>query len=269
MKTSDEISILDAKLKETVKLRSLPRGSKEFKIWHRSTRTAIKNIFSEGDGSHVKEFDAIRYSSSVNVYVPGVPNDLDHKAYIRGLDSAEAMLKAMIEEKMVYGPAQNCENELSSHTQKKTASSNRKIFIVHGHDEAAKETTARFIEKLELVPVILHEQSNKGRTIIEKFEHHSDVGFAVVLMTPDDVGTSAKNKNNLKSRARQNVILELGFFLGKLGRERVCALFKEIEMPSDYDGVLYLQMDDRKRWQLELAKEIKAAGIDVDLNKII
>lgn len=142
------------------------------------------------------------------------------------------------------------------------------VFIVHGRDEAAKEAVARFIEKLDLNPVILHEKPNKGRTIIEKFEDHSNVGFAVILMTPDDVGTSSSEKGKLKPRARQNVIFELGFFVGKLGRNRVCALYVEgVEVPSDYEGVVFIKMKDN--WKINLAKEIKAAGINVDLNKAI
>ena len=147
---------------------------------------------------------------------------------------------------------------------------NREVFIVHGRDEATKLAVARFTEKLDLTPVILHEQPSEGRTIIEKFEDHSDVGSAVVLMTPDDVGALAEEKDELKPRARQNVILELGFFLGKLGRKHVCALYKEnVEIPSDYKGVLFIPMDKNNGWQLSLAKEIKAAGIKIDLNKAI
>ncbi len=144
------------------------------------------------------------------------------------------------------------------------------VFIVHGHDEAAKETVARFIEKVSLKAIILHEQPNAGRTIIEKFEDYSNVGFAIVLLTPDDLGASRdKRVSKYKPRARQNVILELGYFMGKLGRGRVCALYKEgVETPSDYQGVLYIQMDDAGAWRMSLAKEIKQAGIEADLNKI-
>lgn len=113
------------------------------------------------------------------------------------------------------------------------------------------------------------QQPNEGRTIIEKFEDHADVGFAIVLMTPDDVGALVKEKDKLKPRARQNVIMELGFFLGKLGRKRVCALHKDVEIPSDYKGVLYVPMDKQGGWQLKLATEIKAAGIEIDLNKVM
>ena len=134
----------------------------------------------------------------------------------------------------------------------------RDIFIVHGQDEAAKYEVARFIEQLALHPIILHEKPDKGRTIIEKFEDHSDVGFAVVLLTPDDIGYPEGLHTDAKPRPRQNVMLELGFFLGKLGRNRVCALQKgEIEIPTDYAGVLYKTMDAMGAWKFALAKEIR------------
>jgi predicted nucleotide-binding protein len=150
-----------------------------------------------------------------------------------------------------------------------TKSDSRKVFLVHGHDGEAKHAVARFLEQLDLQPIILHEQENRGRTIIEKFEANSDVAFAVVLLTPDDVGQSALTKAEPKPRARQNVILELGFFFGKLGRANVCALYKgEVELPSDVDGVIYIPYDDHDGWKTKLAKELKAAGITVDLNKV-
>ncbi|HXP69804.1 MAG TPA: nucleotide-binding protein [Candidatus Dormibacteraeota bacterium] len=146
----------------------------------------------------------------------------------------------------------------------------RRVFLVHGHDEAVKLTVARFLERLGLAVIILHEQPNKGRTVIEKFEAHSDVGFAVVLLTPDDEGYSTKSPEILKKRARQNVILELGYFIGKLGRQRVCALYVEgVEIPSDINGVLYVRYEAGDGWQNALAKEIKAAGIRIDLNRSI
>lgn len=147
------------------------------------------------------------------------------------------------------------------------------IFIVHGHDDSIKQDVARFLEKLGLNPIVLHEQPNKGRTIIEKFEDHSNVRFAVVLLTPDDVGrTKAPSSLGVPpqhDRARQNVILELGYFIGTLGRNRVCALYHEgVELPSDLSGILYVKLDKGDSWKLSLAREIKAAGIDVDLNKV-
>ena len=99
-------------------------------------------------------------------------------------------------------------------TRKKSDS--EKVFLVHGHDNELKETVARFLEKIGLIPIILHEQASKGQTIIEKFEEHSNVSYAIVLMTPDDVGNLKSNKGKLNQRARQNVIFELGYFLDNL-----------------------------------------------------
>jgi len=113
-------------------------------------------------------------------------------------------------------------------------SQSKKVFIVHGHDEEAKETVARFIHLLDLFPIILNEQPNEGQTIVEKFEKSSnEVGYAVVLLTPDDIGTSKDKPEELKPRARQNVIFELGYFAAKLGRKKVCALQRRAEVLSE------------------------------------
>lgn len=149
-----------------------------------------------------------------------------------------------------------------------TANSNN-VFIVHGHNNEIKVNVARTLEKLGLNPIILHEQANAGKTIIEKFEKHSDVGFAIILMTDDDFG-KAKNEDNLNPRSRQNVILEMGYFIGRLGRERVCPLYtKGVELPSDLYGLLYTEIDTSEHWKIKMAKELKAAGYDIDVNKII
>lgn len=145
-----------------------------------------------------------------------------------------------------------------------------KVFIVHGHDDHMKISVARFVAQLQLEPVILHEQPNGGRTIIEKFIDHSEVGYAIVLLAGDDKGGLASEQaDGYRLRARQNVIFELGFFIGKLGRSRVVALHREgVEIPSDYSGVLFVPFDKAGVWQLHVAKEMRAAGMKVDLNKI-
>lgn len=143
------------------------------------------------------------------------------------------------------------------------------VFVVHGHDGAAREAVARFLDRLGVRTVILHEQANQGHTIVEKLEHHGDVDFAVILLTPDDEGRERRAEQPLKPRARQNVVLELGYFLGRLSRERVCALYRgEVEIPSDYMGVTYLPLDDESGWHLRLAKELRAAGFAIDMNKL-
>lgn len=145
----------------------------------------------------------------------------------------------------------------------------RKVFVVHGHDEAARLAVARFLEQLDLEAIILNEQPDRGLTIIEKFEDcASDVGFAVVLLTPDDVA-HAVAATQQAARARQNVIFELGYFAGKLGRGRACLLRKgEVEIPSDLYGVIYTEMDASDGWKLKLVREMKAAKLEFDANKV-
>ena len=146
----------------------------------------------------------------------------------------------------------------------------RNVFIIHGRDDGRKETVARFISQLGLNPIILHEQPNQGQTIIEKFERHAEVAFAIALLTPDDTGGLAGEEQSHKPRARQNVIFEFGYFMGKLGRHRVCALKEEnVEIPSDYDGVLYISLDAFGAWKMELAKELKNVGFEVDMNRVL
>lgn len=148
------------------------------------------------------------------------------------------------------------------------AALSRKIFIVHGHDEGARETVARFIEYIGFEAVILSEQANQGRTIIEKIEAHSDVGFAVVLLTPDDVG--GKTADLLQPRARQNVLLELGYFIAHLRRERVFTLAKgSLEIPTDFAGVVWEPLDVGGAWKQALARELKAAGHNIDWNRVM
>jgi predicted nucleotide-binding protein len=138
-----------------------------------------------------------------------------------------------------------------------------RVFIIHGHDEASKSQVARLVEKLGFSAIILAEQTNRGRTIIEKLERDSNVAFAVAILTPDDiVGTQS-------ARARQNVILELGHFEGKLGRDRVCILYTPgVEIPSDIRGVALYELDKAGAWRYSLAKELRDAGFPVDMNKL-
>ena len=143
----------------------------------------------------------------------------------------------------------------------------RAAFIVHGRDEGTRESVARFLQKIGIKPVILHELPNKGRTLITKFkEEAAGIGFAVVLMTPDDVG--GKVGEDQRPRARQNVIFELGFFIGALGPERVAPIVVgDVELPSDYEGVVYLPYD--ADWRTRLGRELEAAGYEIDWNEVM
>lgn len=150
----------------------------------------------------------------------------------------------------------------------KTEFNTNQVFIVHGHDELAKTEVARFIEKLGFEAIILHEQVSAGQTIIEKIESYSNVGFGIVLYTACDVGNTKNNMDNLNFRARQNVVFEHGFLIGKLGRKNVTALVKDtIETPNDISGVVYISMEGE--WKLSIAKEMKNSGYSIDYNLVL
>jgi hypothetical protein len=137
------------------------------------------------------------------------------------------------------------------------------VFIVHGHDEIAKLEMADFVHSLGLEPIILHMQASSGRTIIEKIEHYSNVGFGIVLYTPCDVGSKVGALNG-NYRARQNVVFEHGYLIGKLGRSRVTAVVKNtVETPNDISGVVYVSMDDAGNWKEEIKTEMRGAGYSI------
>jgi predicted nucleotide-binding protein len=179
---------------------------------------------------------------------------IDHKQHLRafGVSFARPDIEDML-------PAE------TTKTNTQEQRSRTKIFIVHGHAGEQREAVARFLERLGMEPVILHERANQGRTPIEKFEANADVGFAVVILTPDDVGGPAGGQQ--QPRARQNVILELGYFNGSLGRARVCALKAgEVELPSDILGIAWTPFD--AGWKQALATELEAAGYKIDWNRV-
>lgn len=189
-----------------------------------------------------------------------------HKAWEDGKLIWTNIIDIMIEEIQSFPSIKK--EALSKAAPKTDSNQNRKIFIVHGHDDEMVQASARLVTKLGFDPIILREQPNQGRTIIEKFEDYSDVPFAIVLFSPDDEGKSLK-ETHLHKRPRQNVIFELGFFLGKLGRQNVVVLHKEVEdfeILSDFQGILFEPYHNG--WELKIAKEIKAAGFEVDLNKL-
>lgn len=140
-----------------------------------------------------------------------------------------------------------------------------KVFIVHGHNGELKEAVARIIERQGLEAIILSEQTNCGNTIIEKFEANSNVGAAICLFTADDKGRNASTTSDYDI-ARQNVVFETGYFIGKLGRKNIIIIAgSTVEMPSDLSGVVYTNQSD---WKTEILKELKAIGYDIDLNKL-
>ena len=227
-----------------------------------------------------------RVAPSVNEYLadlrrirfdPGFRPATEHE-YNESWSSASTemlnLLNTMLEELQILDSfEQSRALPQSNEVQKsKKIKLSTKIFVVHGHDGEMEQAVARTLGQLGLDPIILHEQPSQGRTIIEKFTDHSDVTSAVVLFSPDDMAYPKRGSSNeAKLRARQNVVFELGFFIGKLGRERVFVLHREeknFEMLSDYSGVVYISYNQSGSWRSDLIKELKACGYDVDANKL-
>ena len=188
----------------------------------------------------------------------------DRETWEEGKQKWCNLIETMIEEIQSFSSSKTLPEPKS-----KDNKNGQRIFVVHGHDNEMVETVARFIIKLGFEPIILREQPNQGRTIIEKFEDFSDVDFALVLFSPDDEGKSIEEEI-LHKRPRQNVVFELGFFIGRLGRQNVVVLHREVndfEMLSDFQGVLFEPY--REGWEFRVAKEIKAAGFEVNLNNLV
>lgn len=147
-----------------------------------------------------------------------------------------------------------------------------RVFVAHGHDKRLRDDVVLTLTNLGLRPTVLGDTPGEGDTFAEAIERHSNVSFAVILLTPDDLG-EAKVKKPLRPRARQNVILEWGYFVGRIGRQNVTALFKsdgkaELELPSNYNGLRYIVVDEDGKWRQTLAKELSNAGIPVDPDKL-
>ena len=262
---AEAIKRLQRVLDAIPELKNLRRGSPEFEKWRRDTKVAITNAFGN-ESDNIKDFNKINYS--VPFFVSRMPDSYFQNAYVRGIESAAAVLKSMINEVEEYWPEEN-QPPATSEVHKNERINTNEIFIVHGRDEGAKETVARFLDMLDLVPVTLAEKPGKDLTIIEKFEQPTHVGFAIVLLTPDDAGSLQDDENDLSPRARQNVIFELGFFIGRLGREHVCALTKgDVEIPSNYAGIEYVPLDASGGWKQKLFRELRSVGFQVDANQV-
>lgn len=235
--------------------KDITNSAAEFKAWETSVKRLLNKLFGK-DGIEMSTFLEISFYSACLDFNA---SDAEwHRAAVRscheGLEEAIATLKTYLDE-LQEEPAK---------TEKQQVNYAR-IFIVHGHDGEMKQSVARIIEKQGIEAVILSEQVNKGKTIIEKLEGNSDVGGAICLFTSDDEG-KGKKETELKPRARQNVVLEAGYFMGKLGRDHVVLLADNgIEMPSDLSGIVYTSTNN---WQFDLLKELKAMGYKIDFNKL-
>lgn len=237
-----------------------------------------KAILINGKTVEPDDIERIRISRSkrtIESYIPAIRAEEMNSsvAFIGGPSYTHTAVSQAddVTDEFIEGPP-GYKKDLVSKTDRLTKKplDKSKVFIVHGHDEAAQSKTARFVEKLGLEAIILHEKASSGRTIIEKIEHYSDVGFAIVLYTPDDLGNAKGKAEELNGRARQNVVFEHGYLIGKLGRENVTALVEApVELPNDISGVVYINIDEASAWHLQLAKEMKQSGYEIDMNDLI
>lgn len=245
----DEIDVLTAN--------HVIASAAKFKAWQTKTERFLIKKYGADSLEH-KNFMDVRFSPIVWCWDDEVQTRIDAIEECRnGLLSCKEVFKTYLEEM--------AEEESAAQPQPVQPSNMNKIFIVHGHDGELKQHVARIVEKQGIEAVILSEQVNQGRTIVEKFEANSEVGGAICLFTADDVG-KAKDASTHSPRARQNVVLETGYFMGKLGRDHVVILADEgIEIPSDLSGVVYTSTSN---WKIDLLKELRAMGYAVDFNRL-
>ena len=252
----DKIKLIQDLINKT---ENLPhRNEEKLDSLKRTAEIRIRKIFGNSN-TYLHDLEEIYYS-----YFAGIDENVTDESWSEGQSIMLNLLKTMEEDLTL---------DANKTIKKDRTRLSNKIFIVHGHDEEIKQAVARTVEKISLVPIILHERPNKGRTIIEKFEDYTDVNFAIVLLSPDDIAyPKNKSSEDKKFRARQNVIFELGFFVGKLGREHVFILYREghnFEFPSDYSGICYTPYDSKGQWRFDLVGELNSCGYNVDANKLI
>lgn len=261
------IVLLRKLIEKATELRNLPNlQSSDEDAWRNLSRDYLTRTF----GSNSPNVNSVIHASGDDGIYMGM-SDSEFQQYLRsGFDNKIKLLNSCIEQlETDISLRSEVQSTPTLNPRVRPPENPKSVFIVHGHNHGVKEGTARFLEKLGLEPVILHEKANAGRTIIEKFSDYADVHFAVVLLTGDDIGKPRAATSEPSLRARQNVILELGYFLGRLGRARVCALYEAgVEVPSDYSGVLFVELDAAERWKFDLVRELLAAGFNVDANRI-
>ena len=258
----DKISILEEISKEIIELQyEDSRGAD--KLYSRVN--VIVEKFFDSKVKYINELYAIRYLlKGINCSTIGSDKEV---RWQEGKEKLENLVNTLVYDVNISKQLTGGQIMSADDNQSKCS----KVFIIHGHDDGAKNETARFVEKLGFEAVILHEQVDSGDTIIEKLGKHTDVGFAIVLYTECDIGGVIKSKpEEMKPRARQNVIFEHGLLIGKIGRPNVVALLKgNVEFPNDISGVVYKPMDTGGAWKYSIAREMIASGYNVDMSKVI
>lgn len=206
------------------------------------------NKFVSDNEIDIEDFefeDPLHYSSTAKTI-----NQNGLKALLNHIELIEALINA------------DTRSDLVSSNSDKYKEQKDKVFIVHGRDELTRSDVELLLHRIDVEPIILSFQANQGLTLIDKFEKYADVRYAIVLLTPDDFG-GLEGTNTTNLRARQNVIFELGYFYGKLGRSNVCIIMKsDIEVPSDIQGIVYTRFVNKlDEIKSEIYRELTAAKV--------
>lgn len=256
MKKSDYLQSLISQAERMLRnLEAFTVSSPEFVAW----KTQIERYLSERFGIESVEYKLFHKRNFYPIAFISESDEKVQKTLRNGIETTRIELQNYWSEE--------CEEENDKNKSKTQDSpiDYSKVFIVHGHNGEMKEATARLLEQQDIEGIILHEQPNRGRTIIEKFEEYSNVGAAIILFTKDDMGRAVEEKME-NCRARQNVVFEAGFFMGKYSRDRVVLVAENgIEMPSDLAGVIYT---NGNTWKYDVCRELKAIGFKIDINKV-
>lgn len=231
----------------------------DFENWRTATEVTLRTVMG-ADSPLLADFHKVRYTPQV--WVSG----MDMSGYRpAGVKRIVAILEAAKSELALREELEQVVQSEESPAEKAVAAEHGRVFIVHGHDEARKHELLRVLQDVTGTrPIILHEQPSGGRSILEKLEAYAaSAGFAVALLTADDVGRSTDGDD--APRARQNVVFEAGYFAGRLGRARVVLLHEAaVELPSDLHGVVYVPLDLAGAWKMKLVHEMASASIAVD-----
>ncbi len=239
------------------------RWMAEFEKWSDYNKEYLKQSFSIPDNEYCHDYvrcgQAMFFTTGSDI-VQLYKKELDDKIeFLESLVQKSSLLPSDVSVK----DSKNAEQPIKS----------KRVFIVHGHDSAIRTQVELLVKNLGYEPVVLFKQPNQGCTIIEKIEREAgDVAFAIVLYTSCDLGNSKEEaiQNKMNPRARQNVVFEHGYMCAMLNRRNVCALVEGgVEIPGDISGIVYISYDENGAWQLSVAKEMKSAGLDVDLNRLI
>lgn len=259
---SKGLIIIEAKINDP---QELAAAEKAYGKWNDFNLELLKRLFTNDE--LCMEYN--RYTGSMTIMMREKHLGERVSDFYKKVEGKNHRLESIIERLELIPEPAHATSDIAHPAMPSKEIDRSKIFIVHGHDDSSKLEVARFIEKIGFEPIILHEQVSKSRTIIEKIEAYSNVGFGVVIYSPCDIGGKNTDSPDLSGRARQNVVFEHGFLIGKLGRSKVCPLVTgNVETPNDISGIVYTSMDS-SNWQIELAKELRAAEYPVDMNNVI